>query len=608
MQRTNVTSFILYVGLFTCSALAQQPNDGENSFYLSAVNQRFLGEPDTISCTSGRGIQVADLDMDGKPEILVTEYRDGGRILAFEVVGNNTLEYIWGSKRLNPGVSGGNSTPRSVSVGDFDNNGMLEIHFQVGYFSTDSLQAAQRGLYIYEFTGTDNDFGSEPAMHIPFEDIDPVYSSLNIGRNENGLTCQDVDGDGKNELLFVTYSSGNLDAGNMYILEVESGTFQGGDASIRVEYKYSAMAEVLSGGFDGYVPVSTAVGDVDNDGLQEIVVLGWTNIASGAGVGFLEVSGVDNYSPGSIVSIGGTSIFSVKGDVKVVDVSGEKAVIIGGGYEGQSTRGIYVMDNLLNDQFISQSDLHLISEDVIQFGVMAIGDQDHGTGSDGFDIYVGSVNEVIDIEYNGSGALSNPASYTNHGRLGQINLNEIYDGNMDFADRLFNSIYTYPGMDLDNDGNLDIVAGYKGLCSVGGDTLGGEQFTANTYGIYVFEWGDSTQSIPITLTTDVADADAGWRVILPDDYELDQNYPNPFNPSTTISFSLPLDKTVSLKIYNSMGQEVKTLLVDELLPAGKHNVTWDATNNEGRQVSSGVYIYKLFFGNFSKSRTMMLVR
>ncbi|MCI0692806.1 FG-GAP-like repeat-containing protein [candidate division KSB1 bacterium] len=609
MKKTaTVLGAALGIFILVPALWAQQPADGQNSYYLSAVNKRFLPAPDTIACTSGRGVYVAadpDLDNDGKPEILVTEYRDGGRILVFEVMGDNMLEYVWGSKRLNPGGFGGLSTPRSVSVGDFDNNGIMEIHFQVGYSATDSLEKAQRGIYIYEFTGNDNDYGTEPVRHIPFEEIDPIYATINLGRNENGMTCEDIDGDGKSELLFVSYHSGNLDAGNMHILEVESGTFANGDASIRVEYKYTDMAKAIELGNDGYVPVATAVGDIDNDGLDEIVILGWTNIQSGAGIGFLEVSGIDTYTPGSVVPISETSIFNVKAGLDILDVNGEKGVIFAGGNSTQRIQNIYVIDNIVSEALVSPNDLHVIFSGIVNFGIMNIGDQDHGTGNDGFDIYISSVPEVFNIEYKGSGALSDPANYTNHGRLGRFNLDQAYT----FSDGLFNSIFTYPGMDIDADGNRDLVVGYKGGCdNTTPDRLEGQDFRLNTYGIFVFEWGDSTKSIPITLTTGVEDRQQGWTIITPDDYHLEQNYPNPFNPSTTISFSLPLNKRISLSIYNMNGQEIKKLIDDADYNPGTHSVQWDATDDQGNPVASGVYIYRLVYGNFSKTKTMTLVR
>ena len=73
----------------------------------------------------------------------------------------------------------------------------------------------------------------------------------------------------------------------------------------------------------------------------------------------------------------------------------------------------------------------------------------------------------------------------------------------------------------------------------------------------------------------------------PDHFELYQNYPNPFNPSTTISYLVPNDTRVVLKIYNSIGQEVTTLVNDDR-SAGYHQLVWNASN-----VATGMYIYQL---------------
>ncbi len=77
----------------------------------------------------------------------------------------------------------------------------------------------------------------------------------------------------------------------------------------------------------------------------------------------------------------------------------------------------------------------------------------------------------------------------------------------------------------------------------------------------------------------------------PDHFELYQNYPNPFNPSTTISYLLPNDTRVILKIYNSIGQEVKTLVNDDR-SAGYHQEVWNASN-----VATGMYIYQITMNN-----------
>jgi len=79
---------------------------------------------------------------------------------------------------------------------------------------------------------------------------------------------------------------------------------------------------------------------------------------------------------------------------------------------------------------------------------------------------------------------------------------------------------------------------------------------------------------------------------VPGTFELLQNYPNPFNPRTTIKYQLPLQSKVILKIYNILGQEVITL-VDEQVEPGYYELTWNGRNNFDNQVASGVYIYRI---------------
>jgi subtilisin-like proprotein convertase family protein len=86
------------------------------------------------------------------------------------------------------------------------------------------------------------------------------------------------------------------------------------------------------------------------------------------------------------------------------------------------------------------------------------------------------------------------------------------------------------------------------------------------------------------------------------DFELHQNYPNPFNPSTTIKWQMPESGNVTLKIYDVLGREVITL-VNEELSAGKHDVTFDAS-----QFSSGVYFYQLKAGDFIEIKKMILIK
>ena len=94
---------------------------------------------------------------------------------------------------------------------------------------------------------------------------------------------------------------------------------------------------------------------------------------------------------------------------------------------------------------------------------------------------------------------------------------------------------------------------------------------------------------------------------LPEKFSLYQNYPNPFNPTTTIRFDIPEPSHISLKVYNLMGQEVRTL-TNEWLPTGSHRLIWNGKNQQGISVSAGVYIYRLQAQNFQKTRKMVLLK
>jgi len=95
--------------------------------------------------------------------------------------------------------------------------------------------------------------------------------------------------------------------------------------------------------------------------------------------------------------------------------------------------------------------------------------------------------------------------------------------------------------------------------------------------------------------------------IIPQTFELQQNYPNPFNPNTEIRFALPRPEYVYLSIYNLVGQELRTL-VSEYKDAGRYQVTWDAKDNNGSLLTTGVYVYQLRAGDFIGTKKLLLVK
>ena len=94
---------------------------------------------------------------------------------------------------------------------------------------------------------------------------------------------------------------------------------------------------------------------------------------------------------------------------------------------------------------------------------------------------------------------------------------------------------------------------------------------------------------------------------LPTVFALSQNYPNPFNPSTQIQYALPEETRVVISIYDLMGRKVRTL-VNDVQNAGYRSVMWNATNDMGRLVSAGVYIYSIQAGDFVQNRKMVLMK
>jgi hypothetical protein len=105
----------------------------------------------------------------------------------------------------------------------------------------------------------------------------------------------------------------------------------------------------------------------------------------------------------------------------------------------------------------------------------------------------------------------------------------------------------------------------------------------------------------------IANIEIGNLKSMPTDYALGQNAPNPFNPSTTIKYQLPTAGEVKMVIHNLLGQEIRTL-VSGPMDAGFHSIVWDGKDEFGRQVASGIYIYRLSATDFNQVRRMMLLK
>ncbi|MBI3586184.1 MAG: T9SS type A sorting domain-containing protein, partial [Ignavibacteriales bacterium] len=95
--------------------------------------------------------------------------------------------------------------------------------------------------------------------------------------------------------------------------------------------------------------------------------------------------------------------------------------------------------------------------------------------------------------------------------------------------------------------------------------------------------------------------------VLPASFSLAQNYPNPFNPSTTIQYTVPRRSNVRLRVFDTMGREVATIINQEV-NAGVYKSEWNGRNTAGISVSSGVYFYRLEANGYQSTQKMVLLK
>jgi len=145
---------------------------------------------------------------------------------------------------------------------------------------------------------------------------------------------------------------------------------------------------------------------------------------------------------------------------------------------------------------------------------------------------------------------------------------------------------------IDSSWTLDQAAGFYNHKFVADDRSGGIHNPQFAYNLLV---------LSITKNGGVVSvSDDGAN--LPTEYSLAQNYPNPFNPSTTIEYSLPEQSTVTITIYDAIGNELEVLFSGSKSP-GTHRLNWNASN-----YASGIYFYKMSSNNFSQVKKMLLLK
>ena len=586
------------------------------------------------SQNGARGISGPhDMDGDGKIEIIVTDYSGGGRAHVLEVVDVNTWELVYSTPWADSTANTQNA--RIATASDLDGDGMGEIIFLAGrgYSATNPfLIYLPAGLYVVEATG-DNIYA--PVSRYTFDDDFPDRWRSDV------ITVMDVDNDGSDEVMFPNNGSNNR-YDNWYVLSVvgdlDPTLFLTGGLEVWVtEARWSSRAT------EDFDPVNRGGGsaqaiipaDLDGDGMMELAMHSWNHFnftnARVTGPNMYEAPGASdtlaflNATPGAStedhVSLFGCTATDMDGNgddevycprLGVGDVS-----LLN--YEAGENPLQISEDNFILGVIPGLTTLGITSGDIDKDGNMEL--IGAGAGYTAGSFSAGRPPIWIRIADYISGDVEDPANYSvREIAFPEDMVNSFNTVVRDSAGTITEYLETPGGSefpaklaylgDPDNDGFNEVAISMQGV----DDSL------------YVFDEvynpADSTYTRTVResmanenrvflrvlssdgLTTDITKE----RIVVPNDYVLSANYPNPFNPSTTFSFTLPLDKQISLRVYDITGRLVHTLIDNQWYSAGTHEATWSGINNAGLPVASGTYIYTLQFGNFQHSRTMLLIK
>ncbi len=642
----KLTVLLLGLMLGTLVSLQAQTMDFKSGYQFPTIDQD--------SVLSGlRSIRGSDVHPnplgDGVSGLAVTNYADEGHIHVFKNTGDDAMELVWTSPAWDS--LGGGSRPRIVKWADLDGDGLIEL---IAPFNLN-------GIAIYEWDGVAGswNFGTEgPSFVITgplfasTQDSGAAYSSIEY------LDVADVDGDGQMELMFANNSTGS-EYDRYYVFSID-GDYSTDDPGFAVANReamyYKSKGEYAA--YGGGTPYAVVAADLDGNGQKEMVFHNWNyghfTVVRGTAPDTYELAdttGGKNYVysnyPDDCVSLGGGTPFDVDGD-------GREEVY----FPLYSANGLVLMVHFEEGDTLTQMDstnaflLDAVADSDSRFdffGRAGFGDYDND-GKPNLYFAARHGKYIMSAEFQG-GDKTDQANWTTEVLYTGLDLDSTIYSKMTITDSagVVDTVFSLQAdtegtiamkifsnhTDFDKDSYQDIIMPSQ-TWKDSIDVLSKVWLKDSSYVVYDTMYAntdsmkidtvDVTESIysessykivePNRISLRFLESSAMFTglkekqltIITPADYKLEQNYPNPFNPSTTIQFFLPVKKEISLVIYNSSGQKVKTLVNNQVFNKGRYVQEWDGTNDNGKQVASGMYIYKLKFGNFSKSKRMLLVK
>ncbi len=510
-----------------------------------------------------------DLDKDGNLEFIFLAdhsnpngpsggWSDGHSVYVYEWNGSAFEKmWSWADTSLK---TGGASFP-TMAIADLDGDGNQEIVLGMpsgsGWPAEDVSPTV---IYVFEFStdgGPDAPTASWTANSDPGSNTRP-----------SGMAAGDIDGDGVQEVAvgFRAFSTASTNDALM-IFSIDGG-FAGDFTQFKVE-----MIDTTGDWGSVY---AVDITDLDNDGNLEAYF-------STDNHTIYEASGADtytlNYSESSEINLGP---WTIQGTVQA-DIDGDGTnELVWGHWSSGALRILRNVTDVATIDSTNEAEIKVIEPNGCRGLTVGDFDKDGKT-----DIFLGGnyAGNVWHIEYNGTGDIADSNSYT---------YKMVYQDTVPLGDTRVYSV-SFPG---DNIGLKQGGTSYTDMNKNGKPEL-----------LIAYEDGDSLQSWIVMIELDSVMTgiaiEPGRQVLKT--YKLHQNYPNPFNPTTMITYEVPTSEKIVLRIYDVLGREVKTL-VNRVVPAGKHTVSWDGTNSAGSKVSSGVYIYSLEVGSHKLHKRMTLMK
>jgi len=531
-----------------------------------------------------------DTDQDGWGEFLCA-YTDmppatGNYLIMYEANANNSYDTVWYFKYpLSANSFAG------VAVGDIDNNHIVDIVTTMPTVFSVGNPSPPR-LWVFEWNGVvgENKYGNYTSGTLEPTNSWNFDLPNNIDFRPYGLTIEDIDHDGQNELIAGVRQSTR---GREVIVASVAGELSGFGSWV-IEYNFIRTA--------GGSLYNVTTGDLDNDGNREIYAFIWNLFT----LYIIECTGPDQYEVVDSLQ----QIYSAQGidygaldAVRVSDVNydGVNELYIAG---TESENTLFIVTDITDVSQISASDIkefyHIPvqgnpnSDGVGKFRSMWVADPD---GDDKLDLMIGGERngQIFDLEYSGQGLPSDSSSWNNNIAFDVWD----YSGISPTAPSSLNPRFFY-GYPTCPQGPIDEFN--LPLCDMDQDGLAEYVFVNYASSFSVWPNDAYVWVLEVQPETGIEDE----LINSPNGFVLKQNYPNPFNPSTSIQYALNSTQFVTLKVYDALGNVVATL-VNEEKGAGAYQVEFNPASGIKHQASS-VYFYRLQAGNYSETKKMILMK